>query len=209
MEIRMFIINGAEHTEEKYIKCLLSTFLLATIAVEIRKTETSFENTQTNSYKAPFALGIVNMKVHFLLSLLAILSTAITAMPLHESDIETTNDLTHLAKRTKIECLSKCGQVAPRDCVTTIKNEAIISSGAPVCANSPFIVFTQVNECEIAFAGHKASTTCISGERLTGLAREILDACVRNSEINTGGCIDIESDGGRVCLRNEKAGDCF
>jgi hypothetical protein len=164
------------------------------------------------------------MKFHLQLLLLPILSTIIMGTPVDQStDLESGEDINSdvelyavesghelgFAKRATPECSANCGKVSASDCVARIKIEANNPPDSAVCAVSPFVTFSLGNVCQVSFSGHKTSTTCISHGRLVDLATELLDACVNNPKVATGGCIDIENDGGRVCVRNQNAGNCF
>ena len=143
------------------------------------------------------------MKVYF--SLLSILSTIIIAIPtLHSSThiepIEKSVDLTaahrapaerypksdEVVKRASAVCnLNFCGTVSVSDCEAELTSLASDSGGegSPVCANNDII--TLGNKCEVAFNGVKQGIICISPKRLSGLARDVFNACIYNPKVAT------------------------
>jgi len=112
-----------------------------------------------------------------------------------------------LGKRATPVCSADCGTVtSPSTCVAPLKEG--LNAPDTVCSVKFGVIFVP-GECEVSFAGHKTEITCISQGRLSELAREVFDACINNPKVATGGCIDIENDGGRVCLRGQDASNCF
>jgi len=161
------------------------------------------------AFKLPIFHSI--MKFHLQLSFLSILSTVIRATPMVHLSTDVENQETQLnimRRDTTPTCsASLCGQLTIENCLAELEAVANFPS-SPICISDG--AFVNSGPCQATFASQTTNTACISQEEWNDRVIEVFTVCVQeNAEDSIGGCIDVDSVGGRVCLRSSGSSNCF
>jgi hypothetical protein len=111
-----------------------------------------------------------------------------------------------LGKRDSLFCNETlCGKISVSEFLPTLKLVDTFYPNSTVCADQDQVDIGV--DFQASFASHRSGKTCIVLKSVTSLTNELFNACVKNSNIGSGGCVELE-DTGRVCIRNAKASTC-
>ena len=112
-----------------------------------------------------------------------------------------------LGKRDSLFCNETlCGKISVSEFLPTLKLVDEFNPDSTSCADHDQVDIGA--DFKASFASHRNEKTCILLKSMTSLTNELFKACVKNSNIGSGGCVELE-DSGRVCIRAKASFRCL